>query len=73
MIKLIAGFKWNTFSGKLRSLWGKNGDSETAALTSLAEEQRQSNITILQERYGYSHEKAAAEHEKHYSKIRLAG
>jgi len=67
MAENVVEGKWKEFRGQLDKWRNKPGQTAEPAA---ANSNREEVIQILQERYGYTQEKAASELEKHYSKIR---
>jgi hypothetical protein len=58
---------WDEFRRKVFSWWQKRRNDQLIKANNMHER----SIRILQNRYGYTKEQAAAELDKHYSKARL--
>jgi len=67
MINDVLEAKWKEISTIIRSWRDKLIDNQLALNTG----QREQFVGILQERYGYSKEKALSELNQHYSKVIL--
>lgn len=67
MIKNIVGGRWNAVSDFVRDWWNKRSHDQHAQF----EQKREQNIVILQKRYGYTREKAIAELDGSYSKVKF--
>jgi len=63
----VIELKWDDFRRKVLNWWQKRRNDQLIKANSVHER----SIRILQNRYGYTREKAASELKKHYSKAWL--
>jgi len=63
----VIELKWDEFRRKVLNWRNKHRNNQLIEVNSIQER----SISILQKRYGYTKEEAAAELNKHYSKARL--
>jgi hypothetical protein len=63
----IMELSWHEFRQKIINWWNKRRNDQLARV----ERAQERSISILQQRFGYTREKAKSELIKHYSKARL--
>ncbi len=67
MINTVIELRWSEFRQKVLTWWDQRQSNQLGKVNNM----RERSIRILQQRYGYTKEKATSELDKHYSKAWL--